>query len=331
MLKFTRIIIQTLVLVMVGGTAQAGLSICNKADVQHSFAVAFKDGESYVSKGWWNIDPGACKTVIGGDLTRRYYYFRAIATGRDFTGAEYAFCTVQASFDIVGDENCQSRGYDKSLFKKLDTGKSAKDFTLNLVMADPPAPVGEQAGTYGEPYSDFVVFQECRLRDGANFCAFHANGTKFFVYDDGRTPQRIFSILKGFDYGTPISVKGDLVGVYDTTAEVVLRDVYERGYDRSDALLEQMQGYWYAVDDPNAQFNILGAERENQYDGQIMETEYLSIQESCNEFSGAGPYLYARDEEIGEGLCYGIDSIGDFEMTLIYLPRGNFLEYRKLD
>jgi uncharacterized membrane protein len=331
MQNLIRLLFLTISLTSFGGAVQAGLTICNKADVQHSFAVAFKDGDSYSSKGWWNINPGDCKIVIGGDLKRRYYYFRAIATGREFTGAEYAFCTVQASFDIVGDENCTSRGYDKSLFKKLDTGKSAKDFTLNLVVSDPSAPLGVQAGKYGEPYSDNVVFQECSFRDGANYCAFHGNGTKFFIYDDGRTPQSVLSTLRGFLPGTPISVSGDLVGVYDTTAEVVLREVYERGYDRSDALLEQMQGYWYAVDDANAQFNILGAERENQYDGALSGTEYLSIQESCNEFSGGGPYLYAREEETGEGYCYAIESIGDFEMTLMYLPRGNFLDYRKLD
>ena len=47
--------------------ALAGLDFCNKADVRHSFAVAWKDGDDWRVEGWWNIDPGACKTVIGAD------------------------------------------------------------------------------------------------------------------------------------------------------------------------------------------------------------------------------------------------------------------------
>ncbi len=322
--------------VLFGAPAQAGLTICNKAEVQHSFAVAFKDGGSYVSKGWWNIDPGDCKIVVGGDLTRRYYYFRATATGREFNGAEYAFCTIQQSFDIVGDENCTARGYQKSLFKKLDTGESAKDFTLNLVPAkSAPKPKilgsGSQPGQYGEPYSNDVTFQDCASEGDAEFCSFHSSGTKFFVYNDGRTPQSLFNVMRGFDYGTPIRVEGDLAGVYDSTAEVVLRNLTVRPYTDADATLNRLAGYWYSVEDPNSQFNILGAERENQYDGQIMGLDYLSVQSYCNEFSGGGQYLYAREEGTNESYCYEIVKVTVFEMTLMYLPRGNFLNYRKLD
>lgn len=331
MLKMTQRLFAVVLLLGLAGQANAGLSICNKADVEHSFAVAFKNGDAYVSKGWWNIVPGECKIVIGGDLKQRYYYFRANATGREFTGGEYAFCTIGDAFDIVGDENCASRGYTKTLFKKLDTGKSAKEFTLNLVPADPPVQSGGQPGQYGEPYSDNVIFQECTSADNERFCSFHASGTKFYLYDDGRTPQSVFSTMKSLLPGTPIFVQGDLVGVYDRTAEVVLRSVEHRAHSENDVLLNKLEGYWYSVDDPNAQFNIIGAERENQYDGQIMGLEYLSVREQCDNYSGAGPYLYAREEETGESYCYGLEYIGDFEMTLIYLPRGNFLEYRKLD
>jgi hypothetical protein len=265
--------------------------------------VAYKEGDAYQSKGWWNIDPGECKIVIGGDLKRRYYYFRANATGREFTGGEYAFCTVKDVFTITGDENCAGRGYDNTMFKKLDTGKSAKEFTLNLVPAEQPVAPPTQAGKYGEPYSDNVIFQECLTADGERFCSFHASGTKFYVYDDGRSPQSVFSTLKSFYPGTPISVSGDLVSVYDRTAEVVLRDVVPRPFSDNEELLGKLEGYWYAVDDPNAQFNIVGSERENQYDGQIMGLEYLSVRESCEEYSGAGPYLYVREEESGESYC----------------------------
>jgi uncharacterized membrane protein len=312
----------------------AGLSICNQTDVPHSLAVAYKDGDVYLSKGWWNLDPNECKIVVGGDLERRYYYFRATASGLDYENGKYSFCTETDVFNISGDENCEARGYNKDLFKKLDTGKSAKDFTLNLVPIDPVSTPSEDApdpDQNGEPYADNVIFHECVFSDEGNFCSFHASGAKFFIYDDGQTPQWIISDLRQLDYGTPLFVEGNLLNVYDRTAVVTLRDVVTRPYSRNDRLLNKLSGYWYAVDDPNAQFNIIGAEREHQYDEQLMGLEYLSVQDFCDEFSGAGPYLSARDEASGETYCYAIEEIGDFEMTLIYLPRGNTLKYRKLD
>ena len=322
------------------GQARAGLKICNKAEVLHSLAVAYKDGENWKSSGWWNIDPGECKTVIGGDLTQRFYYYRATATGRTFAGGNYVFCTQKDVFTIVGEQgNCAARGYDDNEFRKLDTGKKAKEFTLNLVPSAPepapapapvPAPPSQTSGTYGEPYSDSATLQDCVTETEQPYCSFHSGGTKFFVYDDGRSPEFIFSVLGNLDIGTPIAVKGDLVEVFDSTAEVVLRDVTVRPYTNADSILSRMQGYWYAVDDPNAQFNILGSERENQYDGQISGTDYLSVQSHCDEYPG-GPFLYAREEDTQEYYCYGIEHVDEFSMTLVYLPHGNFLEYRKLD
>jgi uncharacterized membrane protein len=322
------------------GAAHAGLTFCNKADVQHSFAFAYKDGENWRAKGWWNIDPGDCKLVLAGDLKRRYYYYRATANGRTFSGDNYYFCTEQSVFDIVGEQgNCSARGHDSSEFRKLDTGKSAKDFTLNLVPAggdqSPPAPAPKSdaspPGTYGEPYSDNGVFQDCVTETEAPFCTFHSGGTKFFVNDDGRTNASLIRFMSTLLPATPIAVSGDLVAVFDSTAEVVLRDVTVRRAEANDRILEKMQGYWYAVDDPNAQFNILGGERENQYDGQIGGTDYISVQNWCGDFAQGGPYLYAREDDSQESYCYEVVEISDFSMTLMYLPRGNFLEYRKLD
>lgn len=335
-MRFLFGIISTALIFVLAGQAHAGLNICNKANVQHSFAVAYKSGGNYKSVGWWNIDPGQCKIVVGGDLKQRYYYYRAIATGRKSEGGKYEFCTTQASFDISGDSDCAARGFEASMFKKLDTGKSAKEYTLNLVEASQPdqtasqTPLTSQPGKYGEPYSDNVIFQECSSTDGPRYCAFHSRGTKFFIYDDGRTPQFVFTVLEAFNPGTPLTVEGDLTGVFDSTAEVVLRDVIVRAYSDNDAVLNDMQGYWYAVDDPADQFNILGAERIDYYDGNPGGSDYLSVQNHCDNFQ-EGFFLYAREPESGEHYCYEVIEANEFKLVLMYLPRGNFLEYRKLN
>jgi len=98
-----------------------------------------------------------------------------------------------------------------------------------------------------------------------------------------------------------------------------------------DDLLRQMQGGWYSQDDPNSQITVLGAERVDTYDVQEMGSAYLRVQDRCNDYQNAGPYLIAREPETGTTDCYVIDYIDTREMTLMYLPRGNFLTYRRLD
>ncbi|MFT5616652.1 MAG: hypothetical protein ACI8Q6_003958, partial [Granulosicoccus sp.] len=83
--------------------------------------------------------------------------------------------------------------------------------------------------------------------------------------------------------------------------------------------------------DQNTQFTILGSERENTNSGAITGMDYLSVQEWCAGFESSGSYLYVRQENSGESGCYVIDHVGDFDMTMTFLPRGNVLEYQKLE
>lgn len=331
-------------LILFATPAFAGLEICNNAAKSLSVAIGYSDQGEWVSEGWWNIPAGECKTPVKDDLKNRYYYYRANASGEPFASGDYSFCTTPEAFTITGDDNCEARGYEAMGFRKLDTGETATHFTLTLndnrdskkdttlkTSSPPPsAPAAAGPGTYGEPYADNVILQGCNS-DGPRQCNFHAGGTNFFVYDDGRTPQFVFTVMEALDPGTPMVVEGDLEAIYDRTADAVLRDVSVRPWSEYDALLNKLQGQWYVEDDPNSQFTVLGAERENTYDGAITSLDYLWVSDSCDRFEGDGPYLYAREAETGEDYCYQISNIDQLQLELLYLPNGNFLTYRKLD
>ncbi len=264
--------------------ALAALEICNNASKSLSLAIGYSSEGEWISEGWWNIPAGECKTTVSGDLKNRYYYYRANASGNSFASGDFTFCTTTEAFSIKGDENCDARGYEALGFRKLDTGKTAKHFTLTLndnresqKDATPkPAstPSTDVPGTYGDPYSDNVILQGCS-NDGGRQCNFHARGTNFFVYEDGRTPQFVFTVMEALDPGTPMFIDGDLEAIYDRTADVVLRDVNVRPWTEHDALLNKLQGQWYSEDDANSQFTVLGAERENTYDGAFSGVDYL--------------------------------------------------------
>lgn len=113
--------------------AQAGLEVCNDTDLVQSVAIGFKGDTDWTSEGWWNIDPGDCAVVVGGDLTRRYYYYYAESDAADFEGQNYLFCGTREVFSIVGDTDCEGRGYEALSMREIDTGETARDFTLTLV------------------------------------------------------------------------------------------------------------------------------------------------------------------------------------------------------
>ena len=117
------------------GSAESdlGLTFCNETEFVQAISVGYKGDEGFTSEGWWNADPGECVTPISGALKTRYYYYRAEVDGGDFDGENYYFCTTPEAYTIVGDENCDGRGYDRESFREIDTGETSKEFTYTLV------------------------------------------------------------------------------------------------------------------------------------------------------------------------------------------------------
>ena len=316
------------------GAALAGLEFCNEDSVEQTIAVGHKKGEDWVSEGWWSVAPGECKNVLGGDLQRRYYYWRAEAPERNFTNADYAFCTTRAAFDIVGDQDCGGRGYESQRFRKLDTGKTATHFTMTITPPGGVAPSDEQAavGQYGEPYSNQAIFQSCDFQ-GVSYCTFVADGTQFFAYDDGRSDQTALNALRSLLPGAPIHVSGDLEAVHDSTADIVLREVGTRDRTMTDVMIDNMQGQWYSLADRKSQMTIIGAIWEDSYNGQPMGSSIISITGSCPEAppGAGGLYLQLFPMEGGDPLCYSIDEIEGIDWSMYYVGQGDPLRFRRLD
>lgn len=125
--------------------ARAELSVCNDTGVDRAVAIGYKGESEWTSEGWWNIAPGDCTIVIGGDLPRRYYYYRTTTDGA-FEGEGFRFCTDTNAFTIVGDDQCAERGYRREDFSQLDIGE-ATSFTLTLVGGEQEAPKEAAAST----------------------------------------------------------------------------------------------------------------------------------------------------------------------------------------
>jgi uncharacterized membrane protein len=120
--------------------AIAALHVCNKTDHEIHVAVGTLSGDCEKtacvehSKGWWNIDPGSCKTPIGGSLDTSgdtfYYYYAEDSQGGTWTGS-YTFCVdPEYKFDYGDDANMQCNGTHRS-FRRVNNGSSG-EYTVSL-------------------------------------------------------------------------------------------------------------------------------------------------------------------------------------------------------
>ena len=118
--------------------AAADLRMCNNASSRVSVALAYTDGQTWVSEGWWNLKSLDCVTLLRGALAAQYYYVYAMdERGGEWKGKAF-MCTNDREFKIEGRQDCYVRGFERTGFFEVDTGKDAKNWTVQLT--DPVAP-----------------------------------------------------------------------------------------------------------------------------------------------------------------------------------------------
>ena len=112
--------------------ASADFRLCNMSENRVSVAIAYTDGANWVSEGWWYLKAGACDNLVRGPLAAEFYYVYAM----DERGAEWkgkAFmCTADHEFRITGRQDCFVRGFDRTGFFEVDTGRDARNWTVQL-------------------------------------------------------------------------------------------------------------------------------------------------------------------------------------------------------
>jgi uncharacterized membrane protein len=129
-------------IVCVPGEARADFRLCNNTNLRVSIALAYTTGQNWVQEGWWNLKASACDTLLRGQLAAEFYYVYAMdERGGEWKGKTF-MCTSNLEFKIEGRENCFVRGYDRTGFFEIDTGKEAKDWTVQLT--DPAKPQAKQ-------------------------------------------------------------------------------------------------------------------------------------------------------------------------------------------
>jgi uncharacterized membrane protein len=121
-----------LALPAVASPAHADFRLCNNTAGRVGVAIGYKDGEGWVTEGWWNLSARSCETLLRGGLVARYYYVYAIDYDRGGEWSGQAFmCTRDKEFTIRGTDDCLARGYDRTGFFEVDTSEQ-RSWTVQL-------------------------------------------------------------------------------------------------------------------------------------------------------------------------------------------------------
>ena len=116
--------------------ASADFRLCNNTGNRVGIALGYKDGEGWITEGWWNVGARSCETLLRGTLVARYYYIHAIDYDRGGEWSGKAFmCTRDKEFTIRGTEDCLARGYERTGFFEVDTSEQ-RSWTVQLTEAD---------------------------------------------------------------------------------------------------------------------------------------------------------------------------------------------------
>jgi uncharacterized membrane protein len=121
--------------------ARADFRLCNNTGSRVGIALGYKDGEGWITEGWWNVSARSCETLLRGGLVARYYYVYAVDYDRGGEWSGHAFmCSRDKEFIIRGNENCLARGYDRTGYFEIDTGEQ-RAWTVQLTNSgeQPPA------------------------------------------------------------------------------------------------------------------------------------------------------------------------------------------------
>jgi uncharacterized membrane protein len=125
--------------------AHADFRVCNGTPARVGVAVGYKDGDTWITEGWWNLQPNACETLMRGQLVARFYYVYAIDydQGGEWSGKAF-MCTRDREFTIRGVQDCLARGFNRTGFFEVDTGEQ-RNWTVQLTEQDQAGPAGAKS------------------------------------------------------------------------------------------------------------------------------------------------------------------------------------------
>jgi uncharacterized membrane protein len=95
---------------IVATPAHADLRLCNRMSYVVDAAVATEEKGAATSRGWFRVDPGACKGVIAGDVTAEQLFVHvripAVYGEAPMAAGQATYCVGTGTFTLTRPRNC---------------------------------------------------------------------------------------------------------------------------------------------------------------------------------------------------------------------------------
>jgi len=103
----------------------SGYQFCNRTDIELYAAMGYTEDDAWRTEGWWALEPGTCTKALNDSLPAEQIYTYAVGYNPQGDpvefGGDYPLCTGDQAFQIVGNGDCESRGYVTVGFERVET------------------------------------------------------------------------------------------------------------------------------------------------------------------------------------------------------------------
>jgi uncharacterized membrane protein len=102
--------------------APAGYTVCNDTDEPLWAAIALQTPKKFVTRGWWQVSPGACSRVLTEALKTDSVYLLAEHKGKHVVvSGPTKLCVANVEFEIAGRAPCTGKGVTAMGFAVTNT------------------------------------------------------------------------------------------------------------------------------------------------------------------------------------------------------------------
>lgn len=130
-----RALLAAILVFAAAGAARADLEICNRTSFVIEAAIGVETKGASATRGWFRIDPGACRDVLRGEVTHDHLYLHARALAlygplRPLSAAHVELCTGGSDFLIAGARKCAKPDERLLPFAEVRPSKSGNNTSL---------------------------------------------------------------------------------------------------------------------------------------------------------------------------------------------------------
>jgi uncharacterized membrane protein len=202
-----RALLAALLLLVAAVPARADLEICNRTSFVLEAAIGIESKGAAATRGWFRIDPGACRAVLRGEIVADHLYVHARALPlygalRPLSAAHINLCAGNGDFLLAGAKKCTKAEERLLPFAEVEPRKSGKDASVFIA---------ESAG-YDAEQARFAAIQ--RLLTLAGFDAEPIDGAP-----GGKSDAALAAFLKNRNFTPEAALRLDFLDVLLAAAQ----------------------------------------------------------------------------------------------------------------